>query len=35
MADWQWILFWILVVAPFVLNARRILKIRRGNHRPF
>jgi|GEM_PF-3967826 hypothetical protein len=35
MANWQWIIFWILVAAPFVLNARRILRTRRGDHRPF
>jgi hypothetical protein len=33
MVNWQWIIFWILVTAPFVLNVRRLVRTRRGNHR--
>jgi hypothetical protein len=35
MANWQWILFWILIAAPFVLNLRRLIRHRRGDHRSF
>ena len=35
MANWQWIIFWVLVAAPFVLSLRRVLRTRRGDHRPF
>jgi hypothetical protein len=35
MANWQWIIFWILVTAPFVLNVRRVFRTRRGDHRSF
>jgi hypothetical protein len=24
-ANWQWILFWILIAAPFALNIRRVI----------
>jgi len=34
MANWQWILFWILVSTPFALNLRRALRARARNHRP-
>src|ERR1700689_4858481 len=34
MANWQWIIFWVLVAAPFVLSLRRVLRTRRGGHRP-
>jgi len=33
MANWQWILFWILVSTPFALNLRRALRARARNHR--
>jgi hypothetical protein len=28
MANWEWILFWILVATPFVLNLRRLIRVR-------
>ena len=28
MANWEWILFWILVALPFILNIRRLIRVR-------
>jgi hypothetical protein len=33
MAIWEWILFWILVATPFVLNIRRVIRDWERNHR--
>jgi hypothetical protein len=33
MANWEWVLFWILVIAPFALNLRRLWHARERNHR--
>jgi hypothetical protein len=29
MANWQWILFWILIAAPFALNILRVIRTQR------
>jgi hypothetical protein len=35
MDGWQWILFWILVITPFLLNLFRQIRTRARNHRTF
>lgn len=33
MANWEWVLFWILVITPFALNLRRLWQARERNDR--
>ena len=35
MSNWQWILFWILVSTPFLLNLRRLIRRRTKDHSTF